>query len=642
MQLVVLAIDVVVCLPSSLAWVLLFGVSEPTATTVVMLLRAVTWFVALRRMLAPARAWERARRAGGDPLDVETLRAANHSLQQTPRHFWRIYACSWALALGVLFAIGMVRGMSAAQEVSALCNCVAIIFAIPTLMVPIFRSVLFETNAALVDDLWARGLSPEGPRVPLVEGLVGVFLGLVIALMLGMVSSVTWYRAEERTKLAVSEALRDVELDAQRIALTGGLDEPTAEGASMVAGVGELPPQLRALDGEETRGMAELSSERVFAAAAVGDGRWVVYEGPLDDDGWAFGLFMIIAVVLGAAPGLAAGPALNRGLTAPLTQLEASARKIAEHGRLRDQARVVTFFNDEISDVARGFNAMFDTLEELAAVASVVSEGDLRVDLEAPGDLQDAFRAMISNLGEMVVQIRGTALEVAAAAAEIQAAAQEQERAVEQQSSSVQQVGNTVASLAEAAEQINLAASNVLANAEQTRVTTDLTTARISELSALAGGIDELLSLIREVAERSDLLALNGSLEAVRAGEAGRGFALVAAEMRRLAERVTGTVADVGERVTGIQEASRGTVGATEESRQLAVSTAEAARKISTETQRQSQDTDQLAVAVYQVAEVAASTSEATSHTRATAEGLRIHAEALEGLTRQFKLRGDD
>ena len=163
---------------------------------------------------------------------------------------------------------------------------------------------------------------------------------------------------------------------------------------------------------------------------------------------------------------------------------------------------------------------------------------------------------------------------MASASSEIYAAAQEQESAAARSSNSVNEMSATVESLAESAERITATANGVLDNAEQTLATADTMTSRIGELTAQANGVGDLLEVIREVANRSDLLALNGSLEATRAGEAGRGFALVAAEMRRLAERVTGTVTDVRGRVADIKASGSSTVMATEQSRKLAHDTA--------------------------------------------------------------------
>jgi methyl-accepting chemotaxis protein len=179
----------------------------------------------------------------------------------------------------------------------------------------------------------------------------------------------------------------------------------------------------------------------------------------------------------------------------------------------------------------------------------------------------------------------------------------------------------------------------VLDNAEQALSTTDAMIEKINLLTAQAGHVRELLELIHEVADRSDLLALNGALEAVRAGEAGRGFALVASEMRRLAERVTGTVDDVRERLADIEAAGASTVQATTNSRRLADSTATAARKISTVTHRQSEETEQVSHKVFEVAEGMIASVEATKQTLSAADGLRMQAAELERLTRQFTLR---
>ena len=113
----------------------------------------------------------------------------------------------------------------------------------------------------------------------------------------------------------------------------------------------------------------------------------------------------------------------------------------------------------------------------------------------------------------------------------------------------------------------------------------------------------------------------------------------IAAEMRRLAERVTEAVGDVRVRVGEIKTAGASAVRAADQNRALAEQTAAAARHISQVTHTQSEASDQAAQTVRDVAGVVIASAGATAQTREAAEGLRVQAERLERTTRQFKLR---
>jgi len=147
--------------------------------------------------------------------------------------------------------------------------------------------------------------------------------------------------------------------------------------------------------------------------------------------------------------------------------------------------------------------------------------------------------------------------------------------------------------------------------------------------------------VIREIAERSDLLALNASLESARAGEAGRPFALIAAEMRRLAERVTGSVTDVRAMVADIRTSSQAAGVATESGRKLVDGTTESARLITRVTQQQQTATEQVLQSMRHIGAVLAESAAATQQTRTSAGILKIEAERLNTLVAKFATEGE-
>lgn len=283
-------------------------------------------------------------------------------------------------------------------------------------------------------------------------------------------------------------------------------------------------------------------------------------------------------------------------------------------------------------------------VRRITGLALRVGMGDLS---EKPADVRGtdevaqmarAFAEMIESQRAIVREITGTASQLAGAAAQIYAAAHEQEAAATEQQVAVEEVARTMSSLLEAAGHIAESAQGVLDNAEQTLETTDDAAARIAELSGHTNRIAELLEVIRDIADRSDLLALNAGLEATRAGESGRAFSLLAAEMRRLAERVTASVQDVKALVADVRASGSSTVVATEKSRTLAEGTTESARQISTVTQQQRTGTEQVSESMKQFSEVLSQSVSSTQQTRSAAEELKALADRLAELVGRYRV----
>ncbi len=333
--------------------------------------------------------------------------------------------------------------------------------------------------------------------------------------------------------------------------------------------------------------------------------------------------------------------ALSRAVSRPVEALAASAREIVEEGNQTTMGILPVIRRDEVGQLTERFNDLLDMMRDLSHAADLIARGNLNVDLQRPGELPDAFRRMTASLQDVVSMIRGTSVDLAAAATEILAASQEQEAAATSQSSAMTEISHTMDSLSESAAHVSESVSGVLSNAEQTLVTTDSMVVRIESLSNHTGRISELLDTIRDIADKSDLLALNGSLEASRAGEGGQGFALVAAEMRRLAVRVTASTEDVKKLLADIKESSTATIMATEESRRLARETTEAARQITFVSQQQRTGTEQVSQSVREVTGVVTQAAAATSQTRTSAQGLKRQADELSNLVRRFEVAAE-
>ncbi|MFV8754016.1 methyl-accepting chemotaxis protein [Nannocystaceae bacterium ST9] len=620
--------------PTVVLWGFVLGAADAATMFVLWAVRVVVFAGIWARMIAPARLWLRV----GDRLADDELLAIDEAMADNPRRFNRIYTSALiaTMLLGTtLSALGIPRptAMGPAELVCSAMFAIAVV-----VLLVAMQSWLWDPfepcRITLGSLLRERTLVARRKTSTIVRSQLLLSAGSTLAMFIGCFGLGGMVHIQGRRATALAERRHHAELGALQI--RSHADERPAD-VVVIAGA-DLPALL---EGESPLARLVVGFDRseAIAASPIGDGRWVLARAEVDEQlGW----FVLIVLATGAClavPMTGASVAQARSLADQLVGLGKLTRRVSETGKIRGLTRVVSLRNDEVDVLVRDFNAMLDMFDELTDAASKVAEGDLRVTLERPGDLHDAFRAMVERLHEMVVQIRTTSLDLASAAAEIHSITQEQAGAAGQQSAGMRAVSDTVASLAASAENITQTAAAVLDDADHTLTTNEAMITKIGELSRQAASVGQLLDLIREIADRSDLLALNGSLEATRVGEVGRGFALVAAEMRRLAERVTQTVGDVRKAVVEIKASGVSTVMAAEVGRKLAEQTAAAARHISVVTGRQSREMELVAQTVRHVAEVVIATAGATSQTRAAAEGLRFQAEQLERLTRQFKLR---
>ncbi|CAI8981980.1 methyl-accepting chemotaxis protein [Pseudomonas serboccidentalis] len=243
-------------------------------------------------------------------------------------------------------------------------------------------------------------------------------------------------------------------------------------------------------------------------------------------------------------------------------------------------------------------------LNRAVAAAQTIAEGNLSKTIEVDGkdeatQLLQALATMQTNLRKTIEQIAGSATQLGAAAEELSAVTEEASRGLQQQNNEIEQAATAVNEMTAAVEEV---ARNAVSTSEASNQSTQAaregrdqvvktvdaiqtmthdvqnTAQMIEGLAAQGRDIGKVLDVIRAIAEQTNLLALNAAIEAARAGEAGRGFAVVADEVRALAHRTAQSTQEIEKMVAGIQNGTGEAVSSMQQSNQRTQTTLEMAR----------------------------------------------------------------
>jgi|GEM_PF-1919191 len=341
-------------------------------------------------------------------------------------------------------------------------------------------------------------------------------------------------------------------------------------------------------------------------------------------------------------------------------ETEASSRLLAEKVQRKGLVIIVIFIVVMMPGVGVAIlitRNITKPLVSLSGITDIVASGDLTVNVDVRsndevGVLAERFRSMIKNLGDILGRVRLAVNQLTSSGSEILAASQQQAAAAREQSSAVSETTAAAKELAVISEQVgdntkkvSQAAAHTLAGMAKIKESLAQTSKMINSLGEKSQQINKITEVIDDVADQTNLLAVNAAIEAARAGEQGRGFTVVADEIRKLSDSTAKSTKDITALIEIIQHEMSNAVMSMETSVtsiddevRLAHQTSESAKEIAMSATQQINGAKQISDAMTSINDAMKEIAAGAQQSQTAAKQLTDLASELKGITGKFKI----